>query len=92
IFGDSELVINQVINFNVCKNPLMNSYRHRVSDLMEDFKAINIQSIPRIENKHADRLAVIGASFEVLEQIENKKIQPHIKLIFRPLIPDNDLN
>ncbi|KAH9304452.1 hypothetical protein KI387_008856, partial [Taxus chinensis] len=44
------------------------------------------------ENKHADRLAAVGASFEVLEQIENSKIQPHIKLIVRPSIPDNDSN
>ncbi|KAH9295601.1 hypothetical protein KI387_039189, partial [Taxus chinensis] len=49
-------------------------------------------SIPRTENKHADRLAAIGASFEVLEQIKNNEIQPHIKLIVRPSIPDNDLN
>ncbi|KAH9289850.1 hypothetical protein KI387_033967, partial [Taxus chinensis] len=50
---------------------------HRVSNLMEDFDAINIQSIPRAENKHADRLAAVGASFEVLEEIECNKVQPH---------------
>ena len=59
---------------------------------MEYFEAIIIQSIPRAKNKHVDRLVVVGMSFEVLEQMENNKIQPHIKLIFKPSIIDNDLN
>lgn len=89
VYGDSELVVNQVRNQNMAKNTLLKSYRHRVWDLLENFNAFNIQSIPRRENKHVDRLAEIGASYDVPKNLEEEKKQ-QIRVVVRPTIPDND--
>ena len=73
VYGDSELVVNQVRNQNITKNGLLKSYKHRVWDLLEGFNAFNIQSIPRKENRYDDRLVAIGASHDVLGNGEEKK-------------------
>ncbi|KAH9317892.1 hypothetical protein KI387_019661, partial [Taxus chinensis] len=54
------------------------------------FEAFSINSIPRKKNEAADRLAAIGAAFDVAESIKNEKSQPHIKLVVRPAVPDNN--
>ena len=89
VYGYSELVVNQVRNQNVTKNGLLKSYKHRVWDLLEGFNAFNIQSIPRRENKHTDRLAAIGASYDVPRNLEEEKRQ-QIKVVVRPAIPNNN--
>ena len=61
VYGDSELIVNQVRNVHVTKNDLLKSYKHVVWDLIERFEAFNLQSVPRDQNKHADKLAAIGA-------------------------------
>jgi hypothetical protein len=91
VYGDSELVVNQVRNQNTTKNGLLKSYKHRVWDLLEGFNAFNIQSIPRKEIRHADRLAEIGASYDVLGNLEEEKKQ-QIKVVVRPAIPDNNIH
>ena len=70
---------------------LIKSYKHRVWDFLEGFNAFNIQSIPRKENRHANRLAAIGASYDVSGDLEEKKKQK-IKIIVRPAIPDNNIH
>ena len=72
IYGDSELVVNQVRSLNTTKKNLLKSYRNRVWDLLEDFDAINLISIPRNQNKHADRLAAIGAEFDIPKEVSSK--------------------
>ena len=91
VYGDSELVVNQVRNQNITKNGLLKSYKHRVWDFLEGFNASNIQSIPRKGNRHADRLAAIGASYDVPGDLEKKKEQK-IRMVVRPAIPDNDIH
>jgi hypothetical protein len=68
---------------------LLKSYKHRVWDFLEGFNAFNIQSIPRRENKHVDRLAAIGASYYVPGNIEEEKKQ-QIKVVVRPTVLDNN--
>ena len=58
---------------------------------LEGFNAFNIQSIPRKENRHVDRLAAIGASYDVPRDLEEKKGQ-QIKMVVRPAIPDNNIH
>ena len=75
VYGDSELVVNQLRNQNITKNGLLKSYKHIVWDFLETFNAFNIQSILRKENRHANRLAAIGASYDVPGDLEEKKEQ-----------------
>ncbi|KAH9329035.1 hypothetical protein KI387_001143, partial [Taxus chinensis] len=62
VFGDSKLIVNQVRGQHATKNDLLKNYKNRVWDLIEDFKAFNIVSIPRKKNEAADRLAAVGAT------------------------------
>ena len=49
IEGDSQLVIQQVKLYS-CNDKRLLAYRKRVWDLMDDFEALNIKSIPRRKN------------------------------------------
>ncbi|KAH9323138.1 hypothetical protein KI387_017777, partial [Taxus chinensis] len=55
------------------KNDLLMCYKNRVWDLMEDFEGFGIKSIPRKENQAADRLAAVGAAFDIVESIQKDK-------------------
>ena len=60
-------------------------------DLLEGFNAFNIQSIPRKENRHVDRLVAIGASYDVPGNLEEEKKQK-IRVVVRPAIPNNNIH
>ncbi|KAH9304919.1 hypothetical protein KI387_009323, partial [Taxus chinensis] len=47
-------------------------------------------SIPRKKNESADRLATVGATFDLVDNIKMEKTQPHIHVIVRPVVPDNN--
>ncbi|KAH9318212.1 hypothetical protein KI387_019981, partial [Taxus chinensis] len=51
-----------------------------VWDLIKDFEAFSISSIPRKNNEAEDRLETIVAAFDVVESIKSDKSQPHIKV------------
>ena len=70
----------------MAKNGLPKSYKNRVCDLLEDFQAFDIWSIPRTENKHVDKLASIGAQYDISKHVEDDKEQ-HIRVVVRPSIP-----
>ncbi|KAH9292503.1 hypothetical protein KI387_042311, partial [Taxus chinensis] len=72
------------------KNNLLKCYKNRVWDLIEDFEGFSIKSIPRKENQAADRLAAVGAAFDIVESIQKDKVQPKIHVIVRPSVPDNN--
>ncbi|KAH9296132.1 hypothetical protein KI387_039720, partial [Taxus chinensis] len=85
-----ELIVNQVKGKNTDKNDLLKNYKNQVWDLIEDLEAFSINSIPRKKNEAADRLAAIGAAFDVVENIKSEKPQPHIKVVVKPAVPDNN--
>ncbi|KAH9305737.1 hypothetical protein KI387_010141, partial [Taxus chinensis] len=49
-----------------------------------------LSSIPRKENEAADRLAAVGPMFDVVDNIKRDKEQPHIHIVVRPAVPDNN--
>ncbi|KAH9292540.1 hypothetical protein KI387_042274, partial [Taxus chinensis] len=42
------------------------------------------------KNEVADRLAVVGATFDVVDNIRRGKTHPHIHVIVRPVVLDNN--
>ncbi|KAH9327581.1 hypothetical protein KI387_007759, partial [Taxus chinensis] len=58
---------------HAAKNDLLRCYKNRVWDLMEDFEGFGIESIPRKENQAADRLAAVGAAFDITKSIQQDK-------------------
>lgn len=47
----------------------LKNYKHRVWDEIENFDAFNLIVVPRKLNQHADRLASIGALFDIAGNI-----------------------
>ena len=75
VYGDNKLIVKQVRGLNATKNDTLKLYKHRVWDIIEDFSAFNIVSIPRNQNQHTGRLAAIGAQCDILAKISKENIQ-----------------
>jgi ribonuclease HI len=87
VFGDVELIIQQVKNVYWDKHPQLRSYRNEVWDLIDNFfSAFNITFIPREENTSAESLAVSASLFRIPLP---PKIHGEVEIRYRPSIPDN---
>jgi ribonuclease HI len=87
VFGDSDLIINQVKNIYQSKKQRLKQYMNEVWDLVDNlFLAFNISFIPREENQKEDSLALVSSTFR-------PPIGPNIKyqveFRHRKTIPDN---
>ena len=73
IFGDSKLVINQILEqYDVKKEDLV-PYCKYGKKLLANFKAITLEHIPRKENRQADALANLATAL-ALSQEETTKV------------------
>jgi ribonuclease HI len=87
VFGDAELIIQQIRNIYQAKHPWLRSYRNEVWDLIDIFfLAFNISFIPRGENVVADSLAILASNFRVPLL---PKLRYDVEVKYRPPIPDN---
>jgi ribonuclease HI len=87
IFGDSELVINQVKNIYQAKKQRIKQYKNEVWDLVDNlFLAFNISSIPREANQKADSLALASSTSIPLI---GPNIKYQVEFGHRTSIPDN---
>jgi ribonuclease HI len=87
VFGDAELIIQQVRNVYQAKHPRLRSYRNEVWYLIDNFfSAFNISFVPREDNVVADSLAVSGSRFKI-PLLSMVKYDVEIK--YRPSVPDN---
>jgi ribonuclease HI len=87
VFGDAELIIQQIRNIYQAKHPRLRSYRNEVWDLIDSFfLAFNISFIPRGENTVVDSLAISASNFRVPLP---PKLRYDTEVKYRPSIPDN---
>jgi ribonuclease HI len=87
VFGDVELIIQQIRNIYQAKHPRLRSYRNEVWDLIDSiFLAFNISFIPRGENIVADSLVVLASNFRVPLP---PKLRYDVEVRYRPSIPEN---
>jgi ribonuclease HI len=87
IFGDAELIIQQVRNAYRAHNSQIRNYQNEVWDLIDNFFLdFNISFIPRGENTLADSLVVSASvlKFPLLPMVEND-----VDIRYRPSVPDN---
>ena len=63
VFGDSQLVINQVNNIYQTRDEKLLPYKHMVGDMKNYFSHITFQKIPRTDNKAADAMATLASFF-----------------------------
>jgi ribonuclease HI len=57
IFGDSQLVINQLAREYECKDDILSVYHEECLQLLREFKIVKLEHIPKIHNSEANRLA-----------------------------------
>jgi ribonuclease HI len=87
VFGDAELIVQQVKIFYQAKHPRLKNYRNEVWDLIDSFfLAFNISFIPREENAPADFLAFSASLFEAPALPVDRS---EVEVRYRPAIPDN---
>ncbi len=67
IFGDSQLVINQVNDVYQTKDEKLIPYKHMVDDLTKYFVHITFQQVPRADNKAADAMATLASLLQMPE-------------------------
>lgn len=92
MFGDNELVVNQVRNVNVTKNDLLKMYTHKFLDIIEGLYVFNLLSILGNQNKQVDKLATMGAKFDILAEIKELNDKNYVKILVRPLFPDKNVH
>jgi hypothetical protein len=87
VFGDAELVVQQIRSAYQAKNPRLRNYRNEAWDLIENFfSSFNISFIPREDNAVADSLAVSASLLKVsLPYVFNSDVG----IRYRPSVLDN---
>ena len=66
IYGDSDLVVNQVMKEWDVRSPAMTGYCNAVRKLEKKFEGLELHHIPRLKNQAADDLAKIGSKREAI--------------------------
>ena len=69
IFGDSQLIINQLIGLYKCKDDILRCYHDECRKLLEGFPLTSLQHIPRAQNQEANRLAQNALGYRVFQEI-----------------------
>ena len=64
-FGDSQLIINQLIGLYECKEDTLRGYYDECQRLLKEFPHVSLQHIPRAQNQEANRLAQSALGYRV---------------------------
>jgi ribonuclease HI len=57
VFGDSNLIVQQITGDRQCLDGVLNSYQDKCLDIIKLFDTFSIKHIPREENSRVNRLA-----------------------------------
>ncbi|XP_027095951.1 uncharacterized protein [Coffea arabica] len=89
IYGDSQLVVNQLLGSYEIKRSELILYHKYAIRLMRQLEGANSNHVPRRENKHADALVVLVSLLTAL----NHDIQVRVcqKWVVPPLFGDKDI-
>jgi ribonuclease HI len=69
VFGDSNLVMQQIRGEIQCLDGVVNTYRDRCLDIAKLFDMFSIKHIPREENSKANRLAQQASGYVVTQGV-----------------------
>ncbi|XP_028080536.1 uncharacterized protein LOC114282093 [Camellia sinensis] len=68
IRGDSKLIVKQVSGQFILKEPALVTYRTTVQRLLDKFQKVEIEHVPRSDNKFSDALVTLGARVDIPEE------------------------
>ena len=66
-------------------------FTNRAWDLIESFYDFNLISLPRNQNKHVDKLAIMESKFDIPKEVKIIEIQQFVKVVVRSSILDNEV-
>ena len=69
VFGDSQLIINQLIGLYKCKEDTLRGYYDECQRLLKEFPHVSLQYIPRARNQEANRLAQSASGYQVFQEV-----------------------
>ena len=69
VFGDSMLVINQLICTYECKDDILRIYHEECCQLLKEFKKVTIEHVPKFYNGDANRLAQQASGYRPIEGV-----------------------
>ncbi|XP_070003462.1 uncharacterized protein [Nicotiana sylvestris] len=70
VFGDSQLVVNQLLGSYEVKKPELRPYHDYAKKLMGWLGDVTIQNVPRKENKKVDALATLASPLALPDQAQ----------------------
>ena len=70
IFGDSQLVVNQLNGQYECKDDILRVYHEECLQLLKEFKSVSIEDIPKHFNEYANKLAQSASGYRSIYAIE----------------------
>ena len=88
IFGNSQLVVNQINGVFKCLNQGLLPYYIGAMHLMSQFKMVSITHIPRYFNQEADEIAQRDSGFK---RIERKEMDQEALRKFLPSLEERGL-
>jgi ribonuclease HI len=68
VFGDSNLIMQQIKGDSQCLDGVLNPYRDRCLDIIKFFDTFSIKHIPREENNRANQLAQQASGYVVSKE------------------------
>jgi ribonuclease HI len=74
VFGDSQLIINQLISLYECKDEILRDYYEKCQSLIDEFLIVTIKHIPRAQNQEANRLAQSASGYRQIQEVLSNKI------------------
>lgn len=78
IFGDSLLVVDQLIGKYECSNDVLKVYLEKGQQLLEGFIAVTIEHIPKTQSEEANRLAQSASGYRQIFSIMHMTWLPMI--------------
>ena len=68
VFGDSQLIIKQVLDEYQTKDNKLLPYKELVDQLAQHFTKIQFTQVPQLQNKVADAMTTIGSLLEIPQE------------------------
>ena len=69
IFGDSMLVVNQLIGEYECKDDILRVYHEECLRLLKEFRKVTIEHVPKFYNGDANRLAQHASGYRLIDYV-----------------------
>ena len=68
VFGDSQLIINQLVGLYECKEDALRGYYDECEGLLKECPHVSLQYIPRAQNQEAYHLAQSASGIECFKR------------------------